>query len=247
MNAKFTLFQEQIFKTFIKPGEVVEVRILGAQGKSQAWGYEYARGTISGYFDDHAPFIQCVQAADKEPHVGVYFTLQVIDSRLIGRAFNRLKPAKVTTSDQNVVAYRWLPIDIDPKRPSGISSSQAELDRALNMRVPVMEWLEKKYNFKNPIQACSGNGAHLLYRLQDLPNTDETTSSIKSILTACSDALSNSDVDIDTTVFNPARIWKLYGTTARKGDHVPGSANRAERPFRMSYIDDLSLGGEDDT
>jgi len=31
-------------------------------------------------------------------------------------------------------------------------------------------------------------------------------------------------------VFNPARIWKLYGTVSRKGDSIP------ERPHRLARI-----------
>lgn len=34
----------------------------------------------------------------------------------------------------------------------------------------------------------------------------------------------------DQTVFNPARLWKLYGTTARKGDDLP------ERPHRLARL-----------
>jgi hypothetical protein len=46
-------------------------------------------------------------------------------------------------------------------------------------------------------------------------------------------------VKVDTSVHNPARIWKLYGTTARKGDEVPKGLNRERRPFRSAYIDRL--------
>ncbi len=41
---------------------------------------------------------------------------------------------------------------------------------------------------------------------------------------------STDEVLIDTAVFNPARITKLYGTIARKG------ANTGDRPYRMSGI-----------
>ena len=37
-------------------------------------------------------------------------------------------------------------------------------------------------------------------------------------------------VTVDRKVFNPARIWKLYGTVARKGDHT------AERPHRVARL-----------
>jgi hypothetical protein len=228
-----TLFDINVFHHFIQPGEVVEVRILGARGKSPAWGNEWARGTVSGYFDSHEEFCEKVQLADKAQHAGIYFTLQVIDPRLIGRAYNRLRVSDLTTSDKDVVAYRWLPIDLDPVRPSGIASSDSELQAAMQLREQVAEWVRVNLSFPEPIKGMSGNGAHLLFRLPDLPVNEQTTAFIRSTLQGLASQFNNDRVTIDTSVFNPARIWKLYGTTARKGDEIPG------RPHRMSYIDNL--------
>lgn len=233
------MFDKNIFEQFVKLGEVVEVRIPKAYGKSPAWDNDFARGTVSGYFDDHNLFCEAVKKADKFPHNGIYFTLQVIDPRLIGRAFNRLKPSDLTTSDNNVIAYRWLPIDIDPVRPAGVSSSDSELQAALEMRNKVAERAIKKLKFSNPIKAMSGNGGHLLFRLSDLPADDDTKSFIKNTLQGIADEFTTNLIKIDTGVFNPARIWKLYGTTARKGDAVPEGRNRAARPYRTAFIDDL--------
>ena len=47
---------------------------------------------------------------------------------------------------------------------------------------------------------------------------------------ALNDRFGYHDVGIDTSVHNPARIWKLYSTMARKGDHTN------ERPHRRSYL-----------
>ena len=234
-----TLFEKEVFETFVKPGEVVEVRVLGARNKSPAWGNDYARGTVSGYFDDHEAFCKAVQLAEKAKHDGIYFTLQVIDPRLIGRAFNRLKPSSVTTSDKNVTAYRWLPVDLDSVRPAGIASSDAELAEAMKLQEKVAIWVIQNVDFPKPVKAMSGNGAHLLFRLPDLPVSDKSTSFIKDTLGGLAERFNTALVSVDTAVFNPARIWKLYGTTARKGDPVPGSLCREERPHRMAYIDDL--------
>ena len=233
-----TLFEKEIFELFVKSGEVVEVRILRVYGNSSAWD-GWAKGTVSGYFDDHQAFCKAVQAADKIKHNGIYFTLQVIDPRLIGRSLNRLKPTSVTTSDNNVIDYRWFPFDLDPVRPSGISSSDKELTAAIELREIVAEWIVSNLRFPRPIKAMSGNGGHLLFRLPDMPANDETTSFIKNTLNGLAERFDNNIVTIDTTVFNPARIWKLYGTTARKGDSVPASRYREARPHRMAYIDDI--------
>lgn len=77
--------------------------------------------------------------------------------------------------------------------------------------------------------ADSGNGAHLLYRL-DAPNTPEVTDAVKRATVAVASRCATHDVAIDLTVFNPARIWKLYGTMSGKGDSTP------ERPHRRSQI-----------
>ncbi len=239
---KATLTKKEVFELFWKPGEVVEVRILKVYGNSSAYS-GFARGTVSGYFDDYEAFCKCVKAVDKIKHGGVYFTLQMIDPRLIGRAFNRLKAADVTTSDQNVIAYRWLPVDLDPVRPSGIASSSPELAKAMKLREEVAKWVTSELKFSDPIKAMSGNGGHLLFRLPDMQVNDSTGSFIKNTLAGLADRFNTADVTIDQSVFNPARIWKLYGTTARKGDEVPAGPQRAARPHRTAYIDDLGGHG----
>jgi hypothetical protein len=180
-----------------------------------------------------------VQALQGQDHDGIYFTLQGIDPRLLGRAYNRFKPGIAATSDSNVFFYRWLPIDTDPIRPSGISSSDSELRAAYEVREKVLHWMATELNFRNPVKAMSGNGYHALYRLPDLPVTAENKAFIKGILEDLARQFNNDLVTIDTTVFNPARVWKLYGSSARKGDELPGNRYREARPHRMSYIEDV--------
>lgn len=229
MTDQLTLFDLQVWEQFINPGEVVEARFIKVKG----------RYTESGYFDNHPDFCKCVRQIDSTVHGGGYFTVQVIDHRLLGRAFNRIKQSDITTADANARAYRWLPIDLDPVRPSGISSSDAELQEALTLRDIVAEYVVAEMKFSSPIRAMSGNGGHLLFRLPDLPVTDQNKTMIRDILVGLANRFDTDSVKIDTTVFNPARIWKLYGTTARKGDPVPTGPNRDARPHRMSFIEDL--------
>ena len=78
-----------------------------------------------------------------------------------------------------------------------------------------------------PIVADSGNGGHLMYAI-DLPAEDGGL--VERCLNSLAARFSDEMVTIDTSVFNPARIWKLYGTAACKGDHT------TDRPHRMSWI-----------
>ena len=236
---KFNLLQEDVFKLFVKDNEVVEVRILKVWGNSPAWK-GFAKGTVSGYFDNFNSFKEAVSKAIHSQQNNIYFTLQVIDPRLIGRAYNKLKPTDLTTSDNNVLYYRWIPIDIDPERPSGISSSDSELKKAIELRDTIRDWIVDTTEYPAPITAISGNGAHILIRLpQDLPVNDDSKETIRSFLEMVDAEFSTDNVKVDTTVYNPARIWKLYGSKAMKGDEVPGNQHREALVYRESYIDDL--------
>ncbi len=236
---RLTLFDKHVFETFIHPGEVAEIRVPHAEGTLDG---KYIRGTVSGYFDDHEAFCEALRKVETFRHDGIYFTLQVIDPRLLARAFNRIKATNVTTSDSNVLAYRWFPIDPDPVRPSGISSSDSELQEALRLRNTVNQWIIENLHFPKPIRAISGNGGHLLYRLPDLPVNEKNQAFVKNTLEGLAQRFNTDKVTIDTKVSNPARIWKLYGTTARKGDELPGNQYREARPHRIAYIEDL--GGD---
>jgi hypothetical protein len=130
------------------------------------------------------------------------------------------------TSDQDVIARKWLPIDLDPVRPSGISSTDQEHENAI-MRAYELRGALRADGFPDPIVADSGNGGHLLY-LIDLPANDDGL--IKRCLQALAYRFDDEAVRVDQSVSNPARIWKLYDTFSRKGDSVPN------RPHRMARI-----------
>ena len=120
-------------------------------------------------------------------------------------------------------------IDLDPKRMSGVSSSEEELKLAKAKARTIHNFLSDR-GFKEPIRAMSGNGIHLVYRF-DVPNTSENVSVFENALKILSEKFSDDEVEVDTTVFNPARICKLWGTIAQKGATTP------ERPHRKAYIE----------
>src|SRR5262249_33491208 len=79
------------------------------------------------------------------------------------------------------------------------------------------------------VLADSGNGAHTLVRI-DEPADRDTIALIKRCLEALDFRWSTQSVEIDTSVGNPARIWRLYGTVAAKREALP------HRPHRRSRI-----------
>jgi hypothetical protein len=203
-------------QTLRQPGEVAEVRAFSG------------RGTISGYFSDYGELAR--RAADLDDRgCQVYTTLNPVLPALLARSENRLESRmKATTTDSDVMKRSWLPIDLDPVRPSGISASEPQKQAAIRRAAEIRGYLADK-GWPDPVEADSGNGAHLLYRV-DLPNDRGSLELVKGVLAALDFMFSDGAVNVDTGVANAARIWKLYGTTARKGDSTK------ERPHRRSRL-----------
>jgi len=207
-----------------KPGDVREVRILGAAGRSNR--------TDSGYFDDLDKLAEAVAIG---PYLAsnLYVTINPVKPELLARSANRITQyAKQTTTDSSILCRRYFPLDFDPSRAAGISSTDAEHEAALQAARDTRDWLRGQ-GWPEPILADSGNGGHLLYRI-DLPNEDTSTALVKACLQSVAAWLSAPGVTFDTSVHNAARIWKLYGSIARKGDSTPG------RPHRQSHIVEVS-------
>ena len=219
----------QALQILTPPGGILEVRALNP------W-------TASGYFDaDHLPDAAGkIEALDATgTYDGIYIILNEITPALLSRRANRIETrlpkAAATTADADIIRRRWFPVDIDVKRPSGISSTDEEHAAALEGAGKVARYLSEEHGFPEPIRADSGNGAHLLYRI-DLPNDEGSRTLIERCLKALGAAFDRDPSEnqpgweIDKTTFNAARIWKLYGTVARKGDNTP------ERPHRRARI-----------
>ncbi len=227
---------DKVYNLFFNPGEVTEIRALGLRGKGPWENFAGGSGgVVSGYFNDPEEFKRAALALDKAGAVGVYFTVNPCQKDLMARAANRLIAyPKRTTADSEIECLRWLLVDLDPVRPAGISSSDKEMEAAKKKVVTVAKWLEEELGFPMGIRACSGNGYHLCYRLPDLTNTPEHVETIRISISTIAHKFSkkgnSKEVEIDLTVFNPARIWKVYGTVARKGDSV------RDRPHRTSFL-----------
>jgi len=132
------------------------------------------------------------------------------------------------TEDADIRYRRWLLIDVDPERPTGVSATDEEKAAAFEVLERVRTGL-RELGFPEPVVGDSGNGGHLLYSIR-FPNTDEVTRRIEFFLKMLDHEFSNEAASIDTVVWNPARISKLYGTMSRKGDDTK------ERPHRQSKL-----------
>ena len=215
-------------------GDVFEVRVLNAVTAN----YQHPHAE-SGYFDyEHIP-----KAADAilalRSYTGAYATLNPVMPALLARANNRLAPAKRdnSTTDDEILCRRWLPIDCDPVRPSGISSDDGEHEAAHALAKEIRDGLSS-LGWPEPIVLDSGNGAQMLYRV-DLPADDGNLvqNALEEIAKASTDK-----VKVDLSVFNASRIWRIPGTVNRKGDPLPDRPHRQARivrlPKRIAILDE---------
>jgi len=223
----------QALALLFPPGSVIEVRAITEEGMA------------SGYFNDSDALAAAVGPLDAAGTQGIYVTLNEVNPALLSRRANRIKmrlaKKDATTADSDIVRRRWFPVDIDPVRPSGVSSTDAEHQAAHDRARQIADALAER-GWPAPVLADSGNGAHLLYRI-DLPNDEESRDLVKRALEALDVMFSDGICTVDTANHNAARIWKLYGTTSRKGDHT---ADRPHRKGKILWIpDQVNVVGQD--
>jgi len=213
---------DEIRKTInaIKPeGELFEVRCLQANG----------RKVYSGYFKSPESLIDQLCRLNSTDS-NIYITLGKVKEDCYSREQREkfVMNAKNTTNDNDIVGYKWLFIDVDPQRPAGVSSSEEQLQKAKERGNRIYVFM-KNLGFNDPVTALSGNGIHLLYRIQ-IANNEENKALVKKCLATLDMFFSDDELKIDTTNFNPSRICKLYGTMARKG------SNTEQNPHRLSHL-----------
>jgi hypothetical protein len=207
------------------PGQVTELRALEATGPGEARFIQ----TWSGYYDD--PEKLAADLATLHSFKGAYTIPNPVNSALLARSVNRIRPARKEplTQDGDVIRRHWLYVDCDPVRPSGISASDNEYTAATERAAVIRADLYEQ-DWPRPIVADSGNGGHLMFAV-DLPVDDNGL--VKRCLEALAATYDDHAVRIDQTVHNPARLWRVYGALNGKGDDAGEECGRPHRMARM--------------
>ena len=205
---------------------VIELRVPG-------------KPTIVGWFRDRQKLAAAI-ADMSGKYTSVYYTLNPPAPLLYDDSLFKDKAlANVNaTRDDQIISRDWLLIDCDPIRvdPAGlplkdqkVSSTEGEKAEALSILGTVYKYLES-LGWPAPTSADSGNGYHLLYSLGGMESTEELTAIVKAVLQNLATKFNTDRVKIDTTVYNPSRITKAYGSLACKGPNTP------DRPHRKSQL-----------
>lgn len=131
--------------------------------------------------------------------------------------------------DIDITHRELMLIDIDRTLNTQNPATEDEVENARLVGDAIADFLAG-CGFVNPIRVMSGNGHHLYYPLENVPNTEEAKDVIKTTLTCLNELFGTSEIKIDTNVFNASRITKVVGTVARKG------IASADRPYREAVM-----------
>lgn len=219
-NPMKTLDEQEIrrwWSVFKQPEELFEVRLLGDK-------------TYTGYFDDVEQMLRCLKPIDESELYQTYFTINPVNPACSSRnqygKFLFQKGGATTKND--ILKRRWLPVDIDVERPSGISSTDEEKEYAHNKAGDVYRFLRLS-GFPTPVVCDSSSGYHIYYPV-DMDNSQDSEQLVKSFFDVLAARFTDGRIKIDKSVGDANRIMRMPGTWGRKG------RDSSERPHRMSKI-----------
>jgi hypothetical protein len=217
-------------RLFVADGQVTQLVALDVRRRGER------KHTESGFFDSAHLEDMARAALSVTAHAhGVYFTLNPVKPDRLARRANRVDWAGEgeLAADKDILCRRWLLIDADPQRDSKVSSTDAEKAAAHGVILEVRDYLGGR-GWPAPVLGDSGNGYHLLYRI-DLPADEGGL--VQRVLLALAQRFDTDAAKIDQSVFNPSRLCKVPGTLARKGDSIP------QRPHRRAKL--LEVPGDE--
>lgn len=165
----------------------------------------------NGLFDDYASAKQAIVIAEKHK-MDSYILL----NPCYGTATNKLEKALQGSGikDKDIRGVWCIPMDFDPVRETGTAATDDECKEASD-RAESCSLFLKKRGFHEPVTGFSGNGYHLLY-FCEMPNDEKTKKTLHDLYLGLKLRFSDDSIKFDTTVRNPSRIFRLYGTTNQK-------------------------------
>lgn len=206
--------------------------VFGRNGVCEIRAFDGRKYIYSGYFNDIEAFVKAARTLDRDGQGYVqkkttYITMNPVKPDLLARRNNKIGSVGKDdcTSNPDISRRKWLLIDMDPTRPSGIPATDEEKLLALKKTEEVNNALHDRWGIPNVGLADSGNGYHILVPV-DLPNNEESVLLVKNALAALDHLYSDKRVKVDSGTFNAARVTKLYGTKPHKGEGTKERPNR---------------------
>ena len=134
--------------TVMKPeNQLFEIRVIYGN-----------KAMYSGYFQNADALMLGFSELRNFGDCNIYITLNSLNPACYDRTQkNRFeKNSKVSTSGNDVIGYDWLMIDLDPKRPSGTSSTDEQIRKAKEKGNEIFRFM-RDLGFEKPLSGFSGN------------------------------------------------------------------------------------------
>lgn len=215
---------EQACSALHAPGDVVELFIAGYKA-----GGGRRRNAV-GFYNDYAQLAQdAVRIDNQQIPQNIYMSLNKLHEAALARSPNRLDMEGMTAAGNNdFILRRHLFVDVDTNTPSGTSATEGEILIAKGTARNIRDFFNGQ-GWPAPFIGFSGNGVHLVYRV-DLPPDDVHTKIIRDIHAVLDEKFSVAGAKVDPVTWNMARLIRLYGTVARKGEEI------GDRKHRLSVL-----------
>lgn len=179
----------------------------------------------SGLFNDVSDLLKAIESRLDDG--ALYCTLNQPTDRAVPNSFGA-QPLK----NDDMEMIKRIPFDFDPIRPVGVSSTDAEMEASIECRNEVVSAM-RAIGWPMPAMALSGNGAHAVWRCSVRSDDQWRMASnviYSQIKSQFADMFDARGVKFDTSIKNPGRIFRLYGTVNRKGEQT------VIRPHRLSSV-----------
>lgn len=187
--------------------QLTEIRLISNDGK-----------TASGIFDNIETLINAITPFTNDWNI--YYTMNRLPDDVKGLPqYNKIivRP-KQTCNDNTITARDYVCIDLDSVRLSGTNATEEQVAYTKQKANEVYKYLVS-VGFNPCIVVFSGNGVHLYLRCAML-NNEKNTKLVKRFLHALAMMFTDEHTDIDTSVFNPARIMRLPSSYSCKGNRL---------------------------
>lgn len=171
--------------------------------------YEDCPDLWTAYFEpEHLCGMESYVPARSRDYQGVFWTMNPIDPGLIILSPNGPEDGVALPTAEEIVNRRWLLININPTRPEQRCATAEEFARAVELADAVKQTLSER-GWPLPVCCDSGNGIHLLYRI-NLPAEDGGL--VDTVLRALAKTFDRPEATIDITAGKANQLVRYYGT-----------------------------------
>lgn len=205
------------------PDSVVELRAINPKGHSlkPSIKIKHFRASDFSSIDEFRETVERWAIQENDIGYNIYIVMNPIVPNF----------SSGTVSDKDIAYRDLLLIDIDRASTGDKPANEEEVQRAFQLAKKI-EYFLGDPEIDPPIKVMSGNGVHLYYPNIDVPNDEDATRQIHSLLLTLAHHFDTDELKVDTTVFNASRITKVPGTIMRKGKESPDEG----RVFRRAYV-----------